>query len=128
MSAMKVPTGDRPRLVVCEGDETGQELLDQALRVLDSRVLGVDLELIRFDLSLGNRRETKNAVVRDAADAMREVGLGLKAATITPEKIGEIGSPNRILREGIGGSVIVRRGRRIPGVSRSEEHTSELQS
>jgi isocitrate dehydrogenase (NAD+) len=117
MSAMTVPTGDRPRLVVCEGDETGQELLDQALRVLDARVLGVDLELIRFDLSLGNRRETKNAVVRDAAEAMREVGLGLKAATITPEKIGDIGSPNRILREGIGGSVIVRTGRRIPGVS-----------
>jgi isocitrate dehydrogenase (NAD+) len=117
MSAMTVPTGERPRLVVCEGDETGQELLDQALRVLDARVLGVDLELIRFDLSLGNRRETKNAVVRDAADAMREVGLGLKAATITPEKIGDIGSPNRILREGIGGSVIVRTGRRIPGVS-----------
>ena len=117
MSAMTVPTGDRPRLVVCEGDETGQELLDQALRVLDSRVLGVDLELIRFDLSLGNRRETQNAVVREAADAMREVGLGLKAATITPEKIGDVGSPNRILREGIGGSVIVRTGRRIPGVS-----------
>src|SRR5580704_15869641 len=117
MSAMTVPTGERPRLVVCEGDETGQELLDQALRVLDARVLGVELEMIRFELSLGNRRETKNAVVREAADAMREVGLGLKAATITPEKIGDIGSPNRILREGIGGSVIVRTGRRIRGGS-----------
>jgi isocitrate/isopropylmalate dehydrogenase len=117
MSAMKALTGDRSRLVVCEGDETGQELLDQALRVLDPQVLGVGLELIRFDLSLGNRRETKNAVVHEAADAMCEVGLGLKAATITPEQIGDIGSPNRILREGIGGSVIVRTGRRIPGVS-----------
>jgi isocitrate/isopropylmalate dehydrogenase len=48
---------------------------------------------------------------------MREVGLGLKAATITPERIGDVGSPNRVLREGIGGSVIVRTGRRIPGVS-----------
>jgi len=105
------------RLVVCEGDETGQELLEQSLRVLDPAVLGFESELIRFDLSLDNRRATDNAVVRDAAAAMRECGLGLKAATITPEKIGDVGSPNRILREGIGGSVIVRTGRRIPGVS-----------
>ena len=48
---------------------------------------------------------------------MREAGLGLKAATITPEATGDVGSPNRILREGIGGSVIVRTGRRIPGVA-----------
>lgn len=108
---------DEPKLVVCEGDETGQELLDQALRVLEPDVLGAQVELIRFDLSLDNRRRTDNRVVRDAAEAMRETGLGLKAATITPEGIGDIGSPNRILREGIGGSVIVRTGRRIPGVS-----------
>ncbi|MGP0032169.1 MAG: isocitrate/isopropylmalate family dehydrogenase [Acidimicrobiales bacterium] len=108
---------DRPRLVVCEGDQTGQELLEEALRVLDPMVLGVEIEQIRFDLSLDNRRRTVNGVVAEAAAAMREVGLGLKAATITPERIGDIGSPNRILREGIGGSVIVRTGRRIPGVS-----------
>jgi isocitrate dehydrogenase (NAD+) len=107
---------DGPRLVVCEGDETGQELLEQALRVLDPQVLGVSIGLLRFDLSLGNRRRTDNGVVRAAAEAMCQVGLGLKAATITPEGIGDVGSPNRLLREGIGGSVIVRTGRRIPGV------------
>ncbi|MGO9855164.1 MAG: isocitrate/isopropylmalate family dehydrogenase [Acidimicrobiales bacterium] len=106
-----------PRIVVCDGDETGQELLDEALRVLDPVVLGFGLELVRFDLSLGNRRATANAVVREAAAAMRETGLGLKAATITPEQTGDVGSPNRILREGVGGSVIVRTGRRIPGVA-----------
>jgi isocitrate dehydrogenase (NAD+) len=106
-----------PRIVVCEGDETGQELLEAALRVLDPVVLGFDLELVRFDLSLGNRRATANAVVREAAAAMRDTGLGLKAATITPERTGDVGSPNRILREGVGGSVIVRTGRRIPGVA-----------
>jgi isocitrate/isopropylmalate dehydrogenase len=47
---------------------------------------------------------------------MRQSGLGLKAATITPPGIGDVGTPNRILREGVGGSVIVRTGRRIPGV------------
>jgi isocitrate dehydrogenase (NAD+) len=107
----------RPRLVVLDGDETGQELLTEALRVLEPAVLGVELEFIRFDLSLANRRRTENAIVREGAEAMREVGLGLKAATITPERIGDVGSPNRILREGVGGSVIVRTGRRIPGVS-----------
>ena len=104
------------QLVVCEGDETGQELLDQALRGFDPGVRGVDIDLLRFDLSLGNRRRTGNAVVHQAAEAMVEVGLGLKAATITPPGIDDVGSPNRILREGVGGSVIVRTGRRIPGV------------
>lgn len=104
-------------LVVCEGDETGQELLEQALRVLDEAVLGIPIALRRFDLSLGNRRRTKNAVVHEAAEAMRATGLGLKAATVTPPGIGDVGSPNRILREGVGGSVIVRTGRRIPGVA-----------
>jgi len=107
---------ERISLVVCEGDETGQELLEEALRVFSPGVLSVDVDLIRFDLSLANRRRTNNGVVHDAAAAMVETGLGLKAATITPTEIGSVGSPNRILREGVGGSVIVRTGRRIPGV------------
>ncbi len=107
----------RRQIVVCDGDETGQELLEEAIRVLVPGVVGFDLELVHFDLSLANRRATANGVVRDAAAAMRETGLGLKAATVTPETTGDVGSPNRILREGVGGSVIVRTGRRIPGVA-----------
>jgi isocitrate/isopropylmalate dehydrogenase len=80
-------------------------------------VLGLPLEIIRFDLSLPNRRATANAVCTDAAAAMRGTGLGLKAATITPEAADDVGSPNRILREAIEGKVIVRTGRRIPGVT-----------
>lgn len=105
------------RVVVCDGDETGQELLEEALRVLAPEVVGFPLELEHYDLSLANRRATGNEVVHAAAAAMRVSGLGLKAATITPEVIGDVGSPNRILREGVGGSVIVRTGRRIPGVA-----------
>ncbi len=104
-------------IVVCEGDQTGQELLEEALRALDPAVIGVSLELRRYDLSLAHRRATDNGVVRDAAAAMVTTGLGLKAATITPPEIGGVGSPNRILREGVNGKVIVRTGRRIPGVS-----------
>jgi isocitrate dehydrogenase (NAD+) len=103
-------------IVVLEGDETGQELLEEALRVLAPDVIGIELSFPRFDLSLASRRETKNAVVHEAARAIREQGLGLKAATVTPEARGDVGSPNRILREEIGGQVIVRTGRRIPGV------------
>jgi isocitrate dehydrogenase (NAD+) len=107
---------DDQTIVVLEGDDTGQELLEQALRVLDPSVTGLDLEFPRFDLSLATRRATKNQVVHAAAAAVREHGLGLKAATITPEGRDDVGSPNRILREEIGGRVIVRTGRRIPGV------------
>ncbi|HXG77431.1 MAG TPA: isocitrate/isopropylmalate family dehydrogenase [Gaiellaceae bacterium] len=103
-------------IVVLEGDQTGQELLEEALRVLAPDVSGLQLEFPRFDLSLANRRATRNAVVYEAAAAIREVGFGLKAATITPEGRDDVGSPNRILREEIGGKVIVRTGRRIPGV------------
>src|SRR5664280_1673221 len=104
-------------VVVLEGDETGQELLEQSLRVLDSELLGLDLDLVRFDLSLEHRRATSNQVVTEAAQAMREAGLGLKAATITPEGAGDVGSPNRILREEVDGKVIIRTGRRLPGVT-----------
>src|SRR5215213_11131672 len=103
-------------IAVLEGDETGQELLEEALRALAPDVIGVALDLVRFDLSLEHRRSTDNAVVSEAAAAIREHGLGLKAATITPETRGDVGSPNRILREQIDGKVIVRTGRRIPGV------------
>jgi isocitrate dehydrogenase (NAD+) len=103
-------------IVVLEGDETGQELLDEALRVLAPDVTGLELRLPRFDLSLESRRATENAIVHEAAAAVRQAGLGLKAATITPEGADDVGSPNRILREEIGGRVIVRTGRRIPGV------------
>ena len=103
-------------IVVLEGDETGQELLEEALRVLAPDVTGLELGFPRFDLSLASRRATRNAIVHEAAAAVREAGLGLKAATITPEGAGDVGSPNRILREEIGGRVIVRTGRRIPGV------------
>src|SRR6266576_2377902 len=72
---------DVPRIIVLEGDQTGQELLDQALRLLDPAVYGV------------------------------------KAATITPEGRDDVGSPNQILRAEIDGKVIIRTGRRIPGVT-----------
>jgi isocitrate/isopropylmalate dehydrogenase len=108
---------ERRSIVVLQGDETGQELLEEALRVLQPGVVGFPIAFQNFDLSLENRRRTNNGVVFDASAAMRQVGFGLKAATVTPETKGDIGSPNAILREQIDGKVIVRTGRRIPGVA-----------
>ena len=105
------------RIIVLDGDETGQELLEQAVRVLDPSVTGIETELARCDLSLANRRATQNAVVSEAATAIREARFGLKAATVTPEGADDVGSPNRILREQLDGRVIIRTGRRIPGIT-----------
>ena len=105
-----------PTIVVLEGDQTGQELLVESLRVLDESVIDIPLAFERYDLSLENRRATNNQVVLDAASAMKRHSLGLKAATITPEQKGDVGSPNAILRREIGGKVIVRTGRKLPRV------------
>ena len=103
-------------IVVLHGDQTGEELLQEALRVLAPPVIGLDLNFQHFDLSLENRRATQNAVVKEAAEAMNQSGLGIKAATITPPESNDVGSPNALLREAIDGTVILRTGRRIPGV------------
>src|SRR3954465_15474361 len=116
--SVRLARGYRPgmaedvRIIVLEGDETGQELLDQAVRVLDPSVTRVGVELEHYDLSLANRPKTNNEGVVKAARAVAEAGCGLKAATITPEGADDVGSPNRILREEIEGKVIIRTGRR----------------
>lgn len=104
------------RVVLLEGDQTGQELLEEAVRVLQPDVVGLPLTFERHDLRLETRRRTRNRVVREAADALLAHRFGLKAATVTPEDPDDVGSPNALLREWIGATVILRTGRRIPGV------------
>jgi isocitrate dehydrogenase (NAD+) len=103
-------------IVVMHGDQTGEELLLEALRVLQPGVIRQPLEFQDFDLSLANRRATNNEIVKDAAKATLISGLALKAATITPETPGDVGSPNAILREELNAEVILRTGRRIPKI------------
>ena len=105
-----------PTVAVLHGDQTGEELLLDARRLLAKDVIGLEVAQRDFDLSLANRRETRNEVVHEAAAALRECGFGIKAATVTPEGAADVGSPNAILRKAIDGRVIVRTGRRIPGV------------
>ena len=98
------------------GDQTGEELLAQALRLIENDMLGLEFDLYHFDLSLKNRRATQNGVVHEAGGAILTNRLGLKAATITPEQAGDVGSPNAIIRNDIHAQVILRTGRRIPNV------------
>jgi len=82
---MSALSNSNPRtIVVMHGDQTGEELLQEALRVLVPEVIGLALDFQHYDLSLEKRRLTKNEVVKEAAEAMRQSGLGIKAATITP--------------------------------------------
>ena len=115
MSSSKSSTNAH-KIALLHGDQTGEELLIAALEVLKPEVINLELGFVDFDLSLDNRRATENQVVSDAAVAMKESGLGLKAATITPESLDDVGSPNALLRHEIDGKVILRTGRRIPNV------------
>lgn len=103
-------------IVVMHGDQTGEELLQESLRLLTPGVIGLTLDFQHHDLSLKNRRATKNEVVREASAAMLQSGLGMKAATITPPDPNDVGSPNALLRDQINGTVILRTGRRLPRV------------
>src|SRR5436309_6666153 len=105
-----------PTVAMLHGDQTGEELLLQARRLLQRDVIGFQVMQRDFNLSLAHRRETRNEVVHEASAALRECGFGIKAATITPEGTGDVGSPNAILRKQVDGRVIVRTGRRIPGI------------
>ena len=63
---MPVPTH---AIAVLRGDQTGEELLQEALRVLDPAVIELELRLLPFDLSLEHRRATQNQV----AESRREL-------------------------------------------------------
>ena len=100
-------------IVVLEGDQTGQGYSERrASCIPTSSASSCNCRGSTCRSKAAAR--TKNAVVHEAARAIAAHGLGLKAATITGRD--GVGSPNRILREEIGGKVIVRTGRRIPGV------------
>ena len=73
----------------------------------------LDIELVYFDLSIQNRDATDDQVTIDAALAIREHGVGVKCATITPDeaRVKEFGlkkmwrSPNGTIRNILGGVV-----------------------
>ena len=73
----------------------------------------VDLKTEYYDLGLGHREETSDAVTLEAAEATRRLGVAVKCATITPNaaRVEEYGlsemwkSPNGTIRSALDGTV-----------------------
>jgi isocitrate dehydrogenase len=73
----------------------------------------LDVDLVYFDLGISNRDATEDQVTVDAANAIKEHGVGVKCATITPDeaRVEEFGlkrmyrSPNGTIRNILGGVI-----------------------
>jgi isocitrate dehydrogenase len=73
----------------------------------------LDVELLYYDLSIENRDATEDKVTIDAANAIKEHGVGVKCATITPDeaRVEEFHlkkmwkSPNGTIRNILGGCI-----------------------
>lgn len=73
----------------------------------------LDIDLKYFDLGIEKRDETRDQITIDAANAIKEYGVGVKCATITPDeaRVEEFGladmykSPNGTIRNILGGVI-----------------------
>ncbi len=73
----------------------------------------LDVDLIYFDLGIESRDATEDQITVDAANAIKEHGVGVKCATITPDeaRVEEFGlkamyrSPNGTIRNILGGVI-----------------------
>ncbi len=73
----------------------------------------LDIDLKYYDLGIEKRDETDDQITIDCANAIKEYGVGVKCATITPdeERVEEFGlkqmwrSPNGTIRNILGGTV-----------------------
>ncbi len=107
MSKIKV---DNP-VVEIDGDEMTRIIWD----FIKTKLIlpYVDVELKYFDLSVQSRDATNDQITIDAANAIKEHGVGVKCATITPDedRVVEFSlkkmwkSPNGTIRNILGGTV-----------------------
>jgi isocitrate dehydrogenase len=73
----------------------------------------LDIDLLYYDLGMEKRDETNDQITIDAANKIKEVGVGVKCATITPDeaRVKEFGlkemyrSPNGTIRNILGGVI-----------------------
>jgi len=73
----------------------------------------LDVDLKYYDLGMQNRDDTNDQITIDSANAIKEYGVGVKCATITPDeaRVEEFGlkemwrSPNGTIRNILGGTV-----------------------
>ncbi|CAN5783018.1 NADP-dependent isocitrate dehydrogenase [soil metagenome] len=107
MSKIKV---ENP-VVELDGDEMTRIIWDVIKQKLILPYL--DIELRYYDLGIEERDRTDDRVTIDAAHAIKEVGAGVKCATITPDeaRVEEFGlkkmwrSPNGTIRNILGGVI-----------------------
>ena len=98
-------------VVELDGDEMTRIIWDFIKQQLILPYL--DIELKYFDLSIESRDATEDQITIDAANAIKEHGVGVKCATITPDeaRVEEFGlkkmwrSPNGTIRNILGGVV-----------------------
>ncbi|MCO6382302.1 MAG: NADP-dependent isocitrate dehydrogenase [Vannielia sp.] len=107
MSKIKV---ENP-MVEIDGDEMTRIIWDFIKKKLIEPYL--DIDLLYYDLGIEVRDETNDQITIDAAEKIKEVGVGVKCATITPDeqRVEEFGlkkmwrSPNGTIRNILGGVV-----------------------
>src|ERR1700759_1326681 len=98
-------------VVELDGDEMTRIIWSFIKEQLILPYLDVDLEY--YDLGIQYRDETDDQVTVDAANAIKEYGVGVKCATITPDeaRVDEFGlkemyrSPNGTIRNILGGVI-----------------------
>lgn len=109
MEAAKVKV-DKP-IVELDGDEMTRIIWKMIKDWLIMPYLDVDIKY--FDLGLEHRDETNDQVTLDAANAIKEFGVGIKCATITPDEARVVEfnlkqmwkSPNGTIRNELNGTV-----------------------
>ncbi|SEP92946.1 isocitrate dehydrogenase [Loktanella sp. DSM 29012] len=98
-------------IVELDGDEMTRIIWDFIKKKLILPYLDVDL--LYYDLSIQSRDATDDQITIDAAHKIKEIGVGVKCATITPDegRVEEFGlkkmwrSPNGTIRNILGGVV-----------------------
>ncbi len=98
-------------VVELDGDEMTRIIWDFIKQKLILPYL--DIDLLYYDLGMEVRDETNDQITIDAAEKIREIGVGVKCATITPDeaRVEEFGlkkmwrSPNGTIRNILGGTI-----------------------
>ena len=98
-------------VVELDGDEMTRIIWDFIKQKLILPYL--DIDLLYYDLGMEVRDETNDQITIDAANKIREIGVGVKCATITPDeaRVEEFGlkemwrSPNGTIRNILGGTI-----------------------
>ena len=98
-------------VVELDGDEMTRIIWDFIKQKLILPYL--DIDLLYYDLGMEVRDDTNDQITIDAANKIREIGVGVKCATITPDeaRVEEFGlkemwrSPNGTIRNILGGTI-----------------------